>query len=98
MLVWFVMQNFVVFSTEECSDFGFFVVRITTLGPQKRFRKRDYRINTNLAFESDVQEHSYAPVKQSFPTSFSAINGKNSGGQVPIGSFQVNSSYLNSLI
>lgn len=38
------------------------------------------------------------PCKQSFPTSFRAINGKNSGGQVPIGSFQVNSSYLNSLI
>lgn len=38
------------------------------------------------------------PCKQSFPTGFRAAKGKNSGGQVPIGSFQVNSSYLNSLI
>lgn len=53
--MWVCDVDFAVFSTEECSDFGFFVVvRITTLGPQKRFRKRDYRINTNLAFESDV--------------------------------------------
>lgn len=46
--------EFAVFSVEECSDFGFFVVVVcvTTLDPQKRFRKRGYRIILILHFKA----------------------------------------------